>query len=342
MREPVPPVLPDGVTAVDVTAVVVVHRVDPATTEQALASLAASTGVGVHTVVVHNGPAEEWSALVQLCDRTGARPVRSERNEGFGAAVNLGLRVAPADRAVFLLNDDARVEPSTIATCLAALHDAGERCISVAPVVLHHDAPERVDSMGVVVRPNGEGFNAFQGWQRTALSPIGAEVLGPCFSAALFRPGAFTDAVGPVAERYFLYYEDVEWSVRARHRGFISISAPGAVAFHHHAFSTRALGEGARFELVQRNLLLMATAMFEWPTVARIWGSRLVVHGKGVVKGPYRLQRIRALGRAAWHLPWAMRQRRGRGPNPTPDDALFAFSEGHAPAIDTTDFRLTD
>jgi GT2 family glycosyltransferase len=256
--------------------------------------------------------------------------------------VNLGLRDAPADHAIFLLNDDARVEPSTIATCVLVLHESGARCISVAPVVLHHDAPERVDSMGVVVRRNGEGFNAFQGWQRAALAPVGSEVLGPCFAAALFRPGAFTDAVGPMAERYFLYYEDVEWNVRARHRGFFSMSAPAAVAYHHHALSTRTLGEGARFELVQRNLLLMATAMFGWRTVARIWGDRLVVHAKGVVSGPHRVERIRAIGRAAWHLPWAVRQRQGRGASPTPDEALFAFSDGHSPAIDTTDFRLTD
>jgi GT2 family glycosyltransferase len=325
-----------------VTAIVVVHRLDPSATRAALASLAASTGIELTITVVHNGDESDWPLLKDWCDDVAATAIHSPENRGFGAAVNLALREVPAHHSVFLMNDDAWVEPTTISDCALALAAAATRCISVAPAVVHADTPDRVDSMGVVIRPSGEGFNAFQGRNRTDLPAEPQQVLGPCFSAALFRAGAFTDSmVGPIAEHFFLYYEDVEWNIRARHLGYISVSAPNATAHHHHALSAREIGEDARYELVQRNLLLMATSMFSWPTVLRIWFGRCVVMAKGLVTGPHRAARLRSFGRALLLAPVALRRRTLRGETPINDAALFAFSAGHAPSIDTTDFRLT-
>ena len=326
-----------------VTAIVVVHRLDPSATRAALRSLADSTDVELTIAVVHNGDIADWPVLQEWCAEVGATAVHSPTNGGFGAAVNIALSAVPADHAVFLMNDDAWVDTTTISECVRALAAADARCISVAPVVVHADAPDRVDSMGVVIRPSGEGFNAFQGRRRDEVPSAPLHILGPCFSAALFRPGAFTDTmVGPVAEHYFLYYEDVEWNIRAQHRGYHSLSAPGSTAHHHHALSTRTIGEDSRYEMVQRNLLLMSTSMFSWRAVCGIWFGRGVVLVKGLITGPHRGARLRSFGQALRQLPSAIRRRELRGSHPVDDDVLFAFSVGHSPAIDTTDFRLTD
>jgi len=325
-----------------VAAVVVVHRFDAVTTERCIASLAESTGANIHMTVVYNGPAADLPALDSLCIRFGAH-LRTVANDGFAAAVNVALASVPPDHHVFLLNDDAWVEPATIAACADVLAAAGERCISVAPMVVHAAQPNRVDSMGVVLRPNGEGFNAFQGRLRDDIAPQAVEVLGPCFSAALFRAQAFSpEVVGPLAERYFLYYEDVEWNVRARHHGFHSLAAPHAIAAHHHALSTRAMGEPARNGIVQRNLLVMTLATLSWPGVVTVWLRQSVVHAKALVRGPHRRIRLQALLGALRLVPWAIRaRRRNRGTNPVPDATLFAFSAGHEPAIDPEAYSLT-
>ncbi|MEQ1701491.1 MAG: glycosyltransferase family 2 protein [Ilumatobacteraceae bacterium] len=331
------------------TAIVVVHRIDPAATEEALASLAASVDVELSVVAVYNGDIAGWPALQALCAAHGATAVRTTGNDGFGAAVNTGLAQVAHGNAVFLLNDDARVSPSAIAECLRVLAMEGPGCISVAPMVVHHEQPERIDSMGVVLRPNGDAFNAYQGRRREEFAAAATtgetiDILGPSFSAALFRAGAFDEAmVGPMATRYFMYFEDVEWNVRARHRGYRSVAAPGAIATHRHALSARTLGEANRFRMVQRNRLLMAVATLSWPGVLRVKVRWLVEHALGVARGPYRRARLAALGGVVRLAPWALARRSSyRGRTPVPDATLFAYATGHQPAISTTDYTLTD
>lgn len=335
--------LTEVTAATPVTAIVVVHRYDRDTTSRAVHSLATSEGVGLQVVLVYNGDVSDWRAVQELSAGRGATAIRSPQNDGFAAAVNLALEATTADRAIFLLNDDAEVEPQTIRRCIDVLAAHGARCVSVAPLVLHHDQPDRVDSLGVVVRPNGDGFNAFQGRWRQDVPQQPIDILGPCFSAALFRPGAFTDTqVGALSSRYFLYYEDVEWNIRARHRGFVSVTAPEATAMHRHALTTRTLGEAARFQLVQRNRLVMAVATLSWRGVSAVALAWLTEHLKGTVTGPYRVARVRAALDAIRLAPWAIRSRRHhRGDRPAADAALFAYSVGHRPAIDTDGYRLT-
>ena len=325
-----------------VLAVMVVHRLHPDTTDAALGSLAASTGVDLSVVVVFNGSGDDWPTVERRAAVAGAQALRRTRNRGFADAVNEGLRRAQPDQHVFLLNDDATVAPDTILRCVEALDEAGEQCISVCPMVVHASSPDRVDSMGVVLRPDGEGFNAFQGRHVADPALVAQPLLGPSFAAALFRAGAFTDdRVGPLSTNYFLYFEDVEWNIRARHRGFESRAVPTAIAHHHHSLTTRTLGEGRRFALVQRNRLLHAVAVLSWRGVARVARAWLLAHAKGFITGPYRLHRVRLIAAAVVRLPIAIRHRRRfRGRQPVSDEALMAFSTGHSPSFDATTYRV--
>ena len=326
-----------------VTAVVVVHRFERDGAAAAVASLAASTDVDLEIVVAYNGDTAEWQAVQDLCVMHRATAVGPLPNDGFAAAVNAALAVVPTDHAVFLLNDDAVVQADTIHRCLDHLDEQGPACVSVAPLVLHAADLSRVDSFGVVLRANGEGFNGCEGRPRDTIGDAPRDVLGPCFSAALFRPGAFTDAVvGPLTTDYFLYYEDVEWNIRARRRGFTSSALPGAVAVHRHAATTRLVGEARRYEMVQRNLLLMPLAVLTWRSVLRIWAGRLVVHAKGLLTGPYRRERVGSFAGALRRAPAVLRQRkRSRGTHRIADRDLFRYADGHSPAVDTATYTLS-
>lgn len=326
-----------GTTAVaSVSAVVVVHHPDPVGTERALRSLLASDGVTVRLVVAYNGQRSGEGAVAALASRLGATFVPCGVNRGFAAAVNQALSDVPPDHHVFLLNDDAWVEPATLRRCVDCLVTAPGPCVSVAPLVLHADRQLRVDSLGVVLRPNGEAFNAHIGRLASDVAGPPSATLGPCFSAALLRAGSLgTDQVGLLDERYFLYYEDVDWNARAMHRGFTSTTAPDAVAYHQHAQSTRKLGESRRYGMVQRNLLLFAAKELSARGATRVWAGRLVVHAKGLVTGPHRQARLAAFAGALARLPGVVRARRAaRGSSPATDAALTRFSAGMVPSFD--------
>ena len=324
-----------------ITAVVVVHGSPASVVGACLDSLLASTAVDLRVVLVDNASPDGGDACLPWRHHDQVTLVTSARNDGFAAGVNQGLGHRRRGDLILLLNDDATVAADAISLCAASL-DAHPSAIAVAPRVMLADEPDRVDSIGVVVRPNGEAFNAYIGQQWTHQVADGEEVLGPCFGAALFRPDAFdADVVGPVDERYRLYYEDIDWDLRARRAGWTTVAATNALVLHRHASSTRLLGEAARYELVQRNLLLCVTKNFSARRAAAAWASRLVVHTKGVITGPYRIERIRSITRAMIGMPSALRDRR-RSPRPlakSDEAALFAHSAAMSPNFSTETYR---
>jgi GT2 family glycosyltransferase len=81
------------------------------------------------------------------------------------------------------------------------------------------------------------------------------EVFAWCGGAVLLRP-AYVAHTGCFDERFFLYYEDTDWSWRGRARGWRYRYVPEAVVRHLHAASS---GEGSEVFAyhVERNRLLM-------------------------------------------------------------------------------------
>ena len=265
--------------------------------------------------------------------------VTSARNDGFAAGVNQGLRRRRDGDLLFLLNDDATVAPDALARCAATLADHPV-AIAVAPRVMLANETDRIDSIGVVLRPNGEAFNAFIGQHWNGQVASGDAVLGPCFGAALFRTDAFDPAVvGSIDERYRLYYEDIDWGLRARNAGWSTVACTEALVLHQHAASTRQMGEAARYELVQRNLLLCVAKNFPRRLATCAWGSRLLVHAKGTITGPYRVQRLRAILRAVVALPSALRARPRVKAGSFDAAATFQFAENQSPNFSTDTYR---
>jgi len=329
-----------NVTSPTVTAVVVVHGSTASTVHSCVQSLLDSEGLDIRVVLVDNASTDRGAACAEWRTHSRVQLITSPRNDGFASGVNIGLTARRDGDAIVLLNDDATVAPDALALCVAALA-ADPTIVAVAPRVMLANQPDLIDSIGVVIRPNGEAFNAFIGQRWNNQVANGADVLGPCFSAAMFRSDAFDAAiVGPLDERYRLYYEDIDWVLRARRAGYRIVAATNAVVFHQHAASTRLLGEPARYELVQRNLLLCAAKNFTLQSALRVWGFRLIVHAKGIITGPYRAQRIRSIGRALVALPSALAARRKLPRRRAATEAsLFAYSAGLSPNFNTDTYR---
>jgi GT2 family glycosyltransferase len=306
-------------------------------------SLLDSTDVDIHVVLVDNASPDGGAACAPWRATPRVTIVRSLSNGGFAAGVNQGLACKRPGDLIMLLNDDATVTADALTRCASQLATHPE-AIAIAPRVMLANEPDRIDSIGVVIRPNGEAFNAYIGQPWTAQVGDGAEIFGPCFGAALFRSDAFDAAVvGPIDERYFLYYEDIDWGLRSRRAGWSTVAATDAIVFHQHAASTRLLGEATRYELVQRNLLLCVTKNFSTRRAAAAWGQRLIVHSKGVITGPYRWQRVRSIVRAIAGVPSAGAARR-RVPlaSRLDEPKVFAFATGHVPRFSAERYRSLD
>jgi GT2 family glycosyltransferase len=324
-----------------VTAIVVVFNPDATYLQQCVDSLLQSVLVDIEVIVIDNDSAEP----VALPQPAAAMVHRLDTNRGFAAGVNAGIALARGEY-IWLLNDDAWVEPGCIAATVAELSAAEPKVIAVAPKVLVADDERRIiDSVGNVLMPTGEGFNLGIGQPDIGQFDVPERCFGVCFAAGLFRRSAFDrSAVGPLDERYFLYYEDIDWSLRANRKGFVFRTCPLAVAYHRHSTTTRRLGLANRYRIVERNLLINATKNLGARSIFLIWLRRFYVHTVGLVRGPYRLARWRAIAGAMIRTP-AVVVRRFWYPAPKPamtDTELFAFADGEQPFFDADEFRATD
>jgi N-acetylglucosaminyl-diphospho-decaprenol L-rhamnosyltransferase len=190
-------------------------------------------------VVVDNGSADD--SLELLRKRFPEVTVLAlARNIGFGPALNRAIATHPAD-SLLLLNNDVECEPRFVEAFLDSL---GEGVDSVAGILVQEQAPDLIDSAGVLADRTLMGFDHLHG-EPLAAAAVAAAPLGPTGGAALLRRQAF-ERVGGFDERIFLYYEDLDLALRMAADGAVCRLAPEARALHAYSASLGA-NSGRKF-----------------------------------------------------------------------------------------------
>jgi len=256
---------------VPVVGVVVVNWNDAAATIACLDSLAATCGVACRAYVVDNASADGSAARIAAA-HPAAVVVRSPVNLGFAGGCNLGVRRALADGVgwVWLLNNDATVEPDTAAALLAHARSAGPAILS--PKIVYADRP------GVLWSAGGYFDRALKSHHVGRDEPDRAQYDAPrtvdwASGCSLFFPAEVWRQVGPLDERYFLYLEDVDWCLRARRAGVPVRYVPAARVRHAVSRSVSRLGPARLWYYSWRNYYLLATRRGRWWQRLRAWAD---------------------------------------------------------------------
>jgi len=214
--------------------------------EYTLAALRALEGEDVDTIVVDNA-SEDGSAEAVEREFARADLVRNDRNLGYAGGMNVGIRRALERGAdhVLLLNNDATVEPGAVAALVAAADGAAAVC----PVIVFAEGGN-VWYAGARFDPR-RGYN---GRHVTQVPDDVAETERAC-GAAMLIPRAAVEAVGPFDEALFAYWEDADWSLRARDAGLPIRVAPRARVRHEVSATTGGEGSDTALYYSVRNLL---------------------------------------------------------------------------------------
>ncbi len=155
--------------------------------------------------------------------------LKMEQAVPFAKALNAGLAKAGGD-FYLALNQDVRLDPGAVAA-LAAAVDAPQTAAVAAS--LHFTWAEAfLNGIGNQVRRVGWGMDNFIGHLDLGqFDSKVSDVPSMCLAAALISRKAW-EQVGPLDERFPMYYEDSEWSYRARLMGWSVRAAPQAIVFH--------------------------------------------------------------------------------------------------------------
>ena len=211
---------------------VIVHHESPDDLARCLASLTGDPCRPDEVVVVDNSEGEaDRAAAASLTASAGARLVDGGGNLGFAAGCNLGASTLRGCGSVLFINQDAELGPGGLAPLLDGLADH-PRLAAVNPLITTPEgrvwfAGGRLDPWMARLR-----FPSF-GRPSSCISrkrPLDTGWLNGC--ALLVRSAAW-DEVGGFDERFFLYWEDVEWSQRAREAGWELEVNPAAEVIHH-------------------------------------------------------------------------------------------------------------
>lgn len=183
-----------------------------------------------HFFVIDNGSAEQCqSALATICKDDACCFVPLLVNLGIAAAQNQGISMARHAGAthVLLLDQDSVAAPDMVLRLLSAINGAthmGRRIAAVGPRLVDRRSGASTPFIRIgLLRV-----------KRLACSQMPGVALETDFlvaSGALI-PVTVLDEIGLMEEGLFIDNVDLEWSFRARHRGFVLLGACDAVLSH--------------------------------------------------------------------------------------------------------------
>lgn len=255
----------------------------------------------VQTLVVDNGSADDTVARVRA-HFPAVAVIENRANLGFAAGNNVGLRYALShgfDYAL-LLNNDTEVAPDFLRRLVAA-GEANPTAGVLGPTIVYYERPDLIWSAGGEVDWRRGHSVAYSGAIGAAASaaPRAVDYVSGC---ALLCKRATLERCGLLDERFFMYYEEVEWCVRAGRAGFTILHVPGALVLHKIPLNARFDKEYLAYYMTRNRLLFLRT------TEARLgtWLHALILQDlRTYLSLVLRPKWRRRAGRRGMRLGWA-------------------------------------
>jgi len=174
-------------------------------------------------------------------DSCEIRLIENKENLGFSKAVNQGIKVAGGE-TILLLNSDTQIRPKALERLLEFEEKVrpaiiGARLLnpdgSVQPSVFH------LPTIGGAVKEYWFGRKG----EFSKYAPAGSEpvVVEAVVGGAMLISKGVIDKIGLLDERYFMYFEDLDFCRRAAKSGFKVWYLPSAEIIHEHGASGRDL-----------------------------------------------------------------------------------------------------
>ena len=166
--------------------------------------------------------------------------IKNEKNEGFTGANNKALNIILKQSFdyVLLLNNDTEVEPNFL-SLLAASMESDKNLAATQPLIL--DFPNKNTIWNA-----GGSFNTFFGLSKTRykgliykpklkIETFTEWISGCCILVNI----GVVKKVGLLDNRFFAYFEDVDWSIRMTNQGYKLGVVPKSIIYHHTSGSTK-------------------------------------------------------------------------------------------------------
>ena len=195
-------------------------------TIECLDALKECTYSRVSVVVVDNGSTNDSVARIRAA-HPDIQLLESRENLGFAGGNNIGIRYALGRDAeyLWLLNNDTKPAPDALSALVAkAMTDEGIG--AVASICYYADAPSTVEAWA------GARPNLWIGYSRNSTVPRRDDWFRSLNGASLLIARTAIEDAGLLDEGFFLYWEDTEFCLRLRKKGWRLAAAPDSRVLH--------------------------------------------------------------------------------------------------------------
>lgn len=205
------------------SAVVILHYGDKSTTKKALKDL--KKKIKDNILIIVNNTAQDISEFTKIIKNT--QIIDNKSNLGFAKAVNQGITLALTNKSVdsaLLLNNDLSISFGSIDMLRKTLFTSKNAGI-VSPVLHHSDN----------IYDWGGKFNkwiANAKHQNFEQKPKRVIEVDHVAGAAMLIKKDLLDKIGMFDETFFLYFEDLDFCLRAKEAGYRILIDPEVVAEH--------------------------------------------------------------------------------------------------------------
>jgi N-acetylglucosaminyl-diphospho-decaprenol L-rhamnosyltransferase len=237
-------------------SIVIVHRNGAQMLLNALAALMQAIGEADEIILVDNGSSDDSVEQARLAF-PAVLTIENGCNNGFAKACNQGLARARGEFVLFL-NNDAFLSPEALDRFVEDFADYPKAALIGGQLVGEDGtnqrsagvAPTFLSEIGLIRLRYPKVANAEK--------PVVVETLvGACMA---FRRSV-ADVAGRLDEDFFFYFEETEWCVRLRRKGWQVMVDPRIRIVHLKGASTRAIRRDAQIEIFRSRLLYYRKTM---------------------------------------------------------------------------------
>ncbi|MFU8833202.1 MAG: glycosyltransferase, partial [Wenzhouxiangella sp.] len=192
-----------------------------------LRSLLAHVDLAAEIIIVDNASSDQTAALLERLDNV--RLIRNPDNLGFVEAVNQAAKVANGDH-LLLLNNDAELTPGALTAAVRTLESADDIGAVGARIVL---LDGRLQEAGSIIWTDGSCSGYGRGQQPEKPEFMFRRDVDYCSGAFLLTPRPLFEELGGLDAVYSpAYYEETDYCVRLRKRGYRTVYEPQALIRH--------------------------------------------------------------------------------------------------------------
>lgn len=253
-------------------------------------------GIDLNVILIDNGSREKLDLEENFLKNASLKILLNNKNLGFSGGHNLGINYALSKTAdyVVILNNDTILDKNLVYELLNAF-DKNSNIGIVSPKIyfakgfeFHKDRYKKEDQGCVLWYAGGD-----MDWNNIIGKHKGVDVVdngqyekeeetdfssGCCMA---IKREVF-EKVGFLNEKYFLYYEDNEYSQRVKKAAYKIIYAPKAVLWHKNAGSVGGSGSNLQDYYITRNRLLFGLTYAPFKTKFALLREsvRLLISGR--------------------------------------------------------------